>query len=190
MPFKISVVTGAPVWDTLPVAKITNYPFETAAFKPFAHVRACLNEEGLQLRLLAFETKKRPESYLQASFSPVGCPRRLDVQVFADGALRVLESREGEPAGELASHGVRAVPFEGEDLEGVYWGALVSLELSWLQGQFPEVSWRAGGEIRGNFYKACTAPDFAHIGCYAPTPGQVDQIEDEKQFQTFPLVAY
>ena len=190
MPFKISVVTGAPVWDTLPVAKITNYPFETGSFKPFAQVRACLNEEGLHLRMLAFETKKRPQSYLQASFSPAGSKRRLDVQVFADGALRVFESREGEIPRELSSHGVRAVPFEGEDLEGVYWGELVRLDISWLQRQFPEVSWQVGGDICGNFYKACTDENFAHIGCYAPTPGQVHRVQDENYFQTFPLVAY
>ncbi len=41
MSFKISLINGLPVWDSLPVAKIVNYPLEKRDYKPFVQARLC-----------------------------------------------------------------------------------------------------------------------------------------------------
>ncbi|MFQ8601131.1 MAG: hypothetical protein ACLSAP_11520, partial [Oscillospiraceae bacterium] len=56
MRFKISRIKGAPVWDSLPVAVLTKYPWTNNAYRPFTQAQLCIvNGEDLIVRLWANE---------------------------------------------------------------------------------------------------------------------------------------
>ncbi len=190
MPFKISAVPGAPVWDTLPVAKITNYPFENEAFKPFAQVRACVSNFGLQLRMWAFETKKRPQSYMLAALAlSENLSRVLYISVYADSKVRVAVKDNDSYI--LLNENVSADFFDGEDLEGIYWGSVITISHEIIAKYFDGLKLCPGHSFKGNFFKLCVDPEFDHAGCfsYADVPASVG-IFDERRFDTFTIVEY
>ena len=43
--FPISMITGDPLWNSLPAAKIINYPLEKADYKPYAQARLCVSND-------------------------------------------------------------------------------------------------------------------------------------------------
>ena len=45
--FPISMITGEPLWNSLPAAKIINYPLEKADYKPYAQARVCISNDDL-----------------------------------------------------------------------------------------------------------------------------------------------
>ena len=53
--FPISMITGEPLWNSLPAAKIINYPLEKADYKPYAQARLCISNDDLHIQMLAFE---------------------------------------------------------------------------------------------------------------------------------------
>ena len=123
MAFKISKVKGHPKFDSLPVAKIIDYPLEKRDYKPYAQGRLCVNEQGLILQLWAFETHPEPKSSLKAVFAlNPGQDKLLSVEFFPDGEPVLLV--DGEPR---SAHLIHIHRFEGEDLQGVYWGATLTL---------------------------------------------------------------
>lgn len=179
MPFKISAISGDPVWDTLPVAKITNYPFEKEAFKPFAHVRACVSEKGLHLKMLAFETKKRPQSCIVAAFK-LSDSRNLHIIGYADSHIELSLEENGDFSAieENVSHNF----FEGEDLEGIYWGVCVTISHELIAKYFDGLTLSAGLSFKGNFFKLCSDSDFDHAGCfsYVDAPHSVSFFDERR----------
>ena len=190
MPFKISEISSNPVWDTLAVAKITNYPFEKGAFKPFAQVRACVNEQGLHLRMWAFETVKRPNSLIIATFQFLkNSDRTLTVTLYGDGRVKIFIRDNGDDT--LLESQPQVKFFEGEDLEGIYWGACVTISSELIKKYFDNLSLSAGYTFKGNFFKTCTDPDFDHAGCfsYVDVPKSTG-IFDKRRYDEFTVVKY
>lgn len=190
MPFKISEISGTPVWDTLPVAKITNYPFEKGAFKPFAQVRACVSENGLHLRMWAFETKKRPNSYILAALNlSEKSDRTLLIAIYADSTVKmaIKDNDDYIPLNDKPE----AVFFDGEDLEGIYWGACVTVDNKMIKEYFDSAKLKAGYSFKGNFFKVCSDPEFDHAGCfsYVEVPSSVG-LFDKRRFDDFTIVEY
>ncbi len=152
MAFKISKVKGHPKFDSLPVAKIIDYPLERRDYKPYAQGRICINQDGMILQLWAFETHPEPESSLKGVFA---------LSSEEDSVFSVEFFPQGEPVFKV---GERQVPadqmlvhrFEGEDLQGVYWGATLTLPHSLLKQVDPQWNPEQITQIAGNLYKLST----------------------------------
>lgn len=162
MSFPICKVMGEPKFDILPVIKITDYPLEKRDYKPFAQCRIAVNEAALYLQLWAFEAKPEPMSQLQAVLylhPKAEDPVVLTLQ--ADGEAWLRMGDQAIPVEQYQVH-----PFRGDDLQGKYWGATVTLPLSLLE-QLGETALQSGSRLAGNFYKLCSG-EHPHKGSFTP----------------------
>lgn len=171
MVFKISRVSERFSFDSLAVAKITNYPFEKRDYKPFTQARICLTPTRFVVRMWAFEaapiadiTAPIPEMMREDSFIcfQIGSPEKyLSVSANANGVL-YPEMVCGEEKVLLDPTLFETSDFTGEDLQGEYWGMQFSCtieKLSELLG-FNILT----HELKGNVCKACFNPRSEHIG--------------------------
>lgn len=165
--YKVSVVSGQPNFDSLPVAKITDYPLEPRDYKPFAQSILCVGEREIFLRMWAFEVSPAEGSSLACVLYPfTQRPEQgfgLCITHWGDRAVC-----SAGPLGEetpafrlLACH-----PHNGEDLQGVYWGVTLALPIAAVAELGGPVSLSPGDRIPGNFYKTCAAGRFAHMGSF------------------------
>ena len=169
MLFRVIRVKGAPEFDALPVAKISHYPLEKADYKPYAHCVVCLTDYSLELRMLAFEVNTSDKSELRAVFYlfPDEPEKALHIKAApaetsgTDNVTTVWTEIRGSTQPLL---GVKSVPHNGEDLQGVYWGCDISLPLSTVKEGF---SLKEGDRFPGNFYKIRTGERFEHYGSWA-----------------------
>ena len=178
MAFKVSKIKGAPVYDSLPVAKIVTYPLEKRDYKPFAQNILCASDDYLHLQIWAFEVNPSPGSRLECVlYLFAGKP---------DTALAVVAVPKGEAApdiigcclikdgGELPVapeiteklQGIRVHPHNGEDLQGVYWGYSIDIPISLLEEWGGKTLLNPGDTFPGNFYKICIDEPNVHMGCF------------------------
>ena len=190
MPFKISAIKGNPIWDTFPVAKIINYPSEKGAFRPFAQVRACVSEKGLHLRMWAFETKKRPTSYMLAALKlSENSDKILFIVAYANSIVNVVMCENN--CFTKIDVDVDAEFFEGEDLEGIYWGTCITIKKESIKELFDGLELSAGYSFKGNFFKICSDCDFEHAGSFSYIKRKPPvSLFDESHFDTFTIVKY
>ena len=168
MPYHVGYITNEVNSEALPVAKITKYPLETADYKPFAQCILCAVPTGLWLRMWAFEVFSSPQSELRGVFRLFGdnaaalhVRARADTPVFADAWI--------ETAGEESIHiPVSSHPHNGEDLQGVYWGAQVFISYEHLSPITGFTKLVPGVKFFGNFYKLRTDEPYVHMGSYYP----------------------
>ena len=185
MAFKISKVKGHPKFDSLPVAKIIDYPLEKRDYKPYAQARLCVNEQGFILQLWAFETHPEPQSSLKAVFAlDPGQDKLLSVEFFPAGEPVLLVDGKSHPAGEMHVH-----RFEGEDLQGVYWGATLTLPHTLLKEIYPGLALAKGDRILGNLYKLCTG-ERPHSGSFTPADFAGGRPFEKDSLDWFDLVEY
>ncbi|MDD3193225.1 MAG: hypothetical protein PHE47_05150 [Oscillospiraceae bacterium] len=193
MDFKISMVKGQPVWDALPVGKIIYYPLEKRDYRPFAQVRMCVNETDFFLRLWAFETRPSPESVLMArlAFAPDQKEPYLQIRVDSFGGMDCTV-QDGEKKTPLALYGVlpQLHSYRGEDLEGEYWGVVVTLPRSAVQKIYGTDPIAPGYAMRGNLYKEDTAPKSSHRGSLFPIDLEQEDPFGPASFQPFVFVNY
>ena len=171
MAFKISKVKERFSFDSLAVAKITNYPFEKRDYKPFTQARVCLTPTRFVVRMWAFEatpvadiTAAVPEMMKEDSFIcfQIGSSEKyLSVSANANGVL-YPELVCGSEKTLLDASIFEASDFTGEDLQGEYWGMQFSCTID-------EMNKLLGIDVRtdklaGNIYKACFNPRAEHIG--------------------------
>ena len=161
MSFKISVFEKQQEWDMISVAKLTLYPLEKADYKPFVQVRCSAvdgaeEESGIGFKFTVFEAKRERTSRVSAHFAGVKDNEGRYFTVTAgavDGVCAVNEKGVIE---------VRAKEFEGEDLQGVYWGFEVFVakkDISFWEDVI-------AGEIRGNYYKTSRKGERDHFGSF------------------------
>lgn len=186
MVFKISKVQGQPELDSLPVAKIIDYPLEKRDYKPFAQAIICLSEEGLLVRLWAFEATPEAESavrtVLQLAPEREGAPL-LSVEALSGGKVTFLVDGAEWDAARLHLH-----PFTGEDLQGIYWGMDILFPQGLLAELYPGLTLLAGSRVLGNFYKLSTGAR-PHRGSFFP----VDMTRDpflREQLGEFLVVSF
>ncbi len=190
MPFKMFRVNSAAELDSAPVALTAHYPLEKRDYKPYAQCNLCWNDDALLLRMWAFEVspppgselkallylwEERPDTALAVTMEP---EEKCAFSLYRDGEFQIVSPPEG----------FHLHPHSGEDLQGIYWGGLVTLPKSWL-AQWGKVRLKAGAVIPGNFYKLCPGPEMAHQGSAFP----VDFLEnpfDRESMEEFLVVSY
>ena len=64
------MITGEPLWNSLPAAKIINYPLEKADYKPYAQARLCVSNDDFYIQLLAFEVSPEEKSVVGTAIAP------------------------------------------------------------------------------------------------------------------------
>lgn len=178
--YQLSRTQEPPVFDSLPVAKITDYPLEPKDYKPFAQSILCVGGDRLFLRMWAFEVSPMAGSALEAALYLF--PERPDtalsfrlehgsgdvvavsVNLLENGAAKELDASRKK----ALSDTVECVPHNGEDLQGIYWGMTVSVPLSTLELLGGVAALKSGDAFPGNFYKLCAGERFAHQGSCFP----------------------
>lgn len=169
--FQVSMISGEPVWDSIPAAKIINYPLEKADYKPYAQARICSGQDDIFLQMLSFEVEPSPKSILAAAFClfPEKYPRRyFFLSTNRAGSLncRFIDEESGKSC-DIARK-VAARVFSGSDLQGIYWCAEFTLPLSLTEKYYGELSLSKGSVMSGNFYKLCDDAERPHYGCFYP----------------------
>ena len=148
MSFKVRLFLGAPDFETLHVAKLREYPLEPRDYKPYAQARICFAADGLHVQLLSFESKPLPQSEVRVVLALTPGAPPLIISLRADG---VFGARRGEA--DLSDSSRAFVhPFQGEDLQGVYWGGNIRVEPAVYAGDFVP---HKDAAFFGNFYKLC-----------------------------------
>lgn len=169
MPFQIFRVQNAAQLDSAPVALIAHYPLEKRDYKPYAQCNLCWSEDALLLRMWAFELSPPPGSRLMALLYLWGEQPEIALAVTMEPeepcSFSLYEEDSFHPI--APPEGFRLHPHSGEDLQGVYWGGLAALPLSWL-AQPGKIELEAGAALYGNFYKLCPGPERAHLGSAFP----------------------
>ena len=168
MPYHVGYITGEVNFEALPVVKITDYPLEKSDYKPFAQCLLCAVPTGLWLRMWAFEVFSSPQSELRGVLGLFGDNAAAlhvrvcaDSPVFADAWVQTAE-------GERISVNVSSSPHNGEDLQGVYWGAQVFVAYESLKSIAGFTPLTPGTKFLGNFYKLRTDEPYVHMGSYYP----------------------
>lgn len=165
--YPVSLVAGQPNFDSLPVAKITDYPLEQRNYKPFAQAILCVSTQELFLRMWAFEVSPAKGSALACVLYPFAdkpgqgfCLRIWHEGDHALGGFSLLGASGSErPAPQSHAH-------NGEDLQGVYWGMTLALPLAAIEELGGPVSLAPGNVVLGNFYKTCAGAQTPHMGSY------------------------
>ncbi|MCI8650375.1 MAG: hypothetical protein HFG20_09690 [Anaerotruncus sp.] len=167
MAFKVKLFSGAPDFEALHVAKITNFPLEPRDYKPYSQARICFAGDGLHLQLLAFEATPLPLSLMRVELRFPDCPNPLSVILRADGNYSVCRVWAKDVSELSVLHA-----FTGEDLQGVYWGGNILVSNQLLGEYFSSFEPRPGKTFSGNFYKICVDPKREHYGSYFPADFQ------------------
>ena len=161
MSFKVRLFLGAPDFETLHVAKLREYPLEPRDYKPYAQARICFAADGLHVQLLSFESKPLPQSEVRVVLALTPGAPPLIISLRADC---VFGARRGEA--DLSDSSRAFVhPFQGGDLQGVYWGGNIRVEPAVYAGDFVP---HKDAAFFGNFYKLCEHPTRPHYGSFYP----------------------
>lgn len=148
------------VWDWLPVMKITKYPFEQGAFKPFAQAQFCYKiNDGLFIKLISFEV------------SPVrNITENNNKKIFTDSLLTAIVGNNKKyisvsfnknnqyfikeyKNNNIIFEKIDIVPVEGEDLQGIYWGGFFVITESILE-KYLDFSIKKNNSFYINFIKS------------------------------------
>ncbi len=192
MAFKISTLADGGELETLSVAKIINYPCERAEYKPFAQGRICVTPKGLTVQLWAFEVTPSAHSSLAVALQRAGGDLMV-AELFSGGALVV---KQGHDSASLAVReddtALRPTlePFWGEDLQGVYWGGIMTFPTHELERFWGEGCLEAGQALQGNMYKLSSDPDKGHRGSFFPAQLQGENFFDKTSLEIMDIVSY
>lgn len=183
MSFKISVITGHPVYDSLPAVKIGSYRNPVPEdYRPFAQGRLAFGEEGFYLQLIAFEVTVPESSRISAEFSADG-KKYFSIVIKKSGLDEFALWESGKILWRDDS-AAEAVPIQGEDLQGEYWGGQILVPYETLARIWQEIPFEAGTKLWGNLYKYSNDSKWKHWGSFYPSSGQ------GRDFGEFELVSY
>ena len=171
MPLPISIAPGTVQWDSLPVLKITHYPFTKGAYKPYALARLCVQGDSLLVRLWAFEAETLVDQSDMLLGSCINFFLKkgdtcLAVTVAVGGGFRA-QANKGDgfvPLYELSSGIPDTLWFQGEDLQGIYWGCEVTLGPEIIRDLFGKGRLAAGSDFLANVTKTQFDPQHFHYG--------------------------
>lgn len=170
--FPISMITGEPNWNSLPAAKIINYPLEKADYKPYAQARLCVSNDNMHIQLLAFEADPDPKSIVGAAlaFFPDedGGKRYFWLSTNRSGAevCKFIDEKNGTETDVSRSVALRI--YTGEDEQGIYWCSSFTLPLEHAEKFYGFHHLEAGHKMLGNFYKLCDCASRPHYGSFYP----------------------
>lgn len=170
--FPISMITGEPLWNSLPAAKIINYPLEKADYKPYAQARLCISNDFLCIQMLAFEVEPEEKSIVGAAlaFYPEedGAKRYFWFSANRSGVLVCKFIDEENGTEQDISKNVAVRIYSGEDEQGVYWCSCFSMPLETAEKLYKLHYLSPGHKMRGNFFKLCDG-ERPHFGSFYPT---------------------
>lgn len=188
MAFKVKLFQDGVDYESLHVAKLTNFPLEKRDYKPYSQARISFARDGMHLQLLAFEASPLKESRMTAIFNltPLYETGFVMVELYADGrfSAKFISNTGGSLIESASVH-----TFTGEDLQGVYWGGNVILPLQALKALFPNLVVARGQMFTGNLYKICDNSARSHFGCYYPADFSLP-LTDETNFGEFIMIDY
>jgi hypothetical protein len=166
------MVHGTQGMDALPVAKVVLYPREERDYKPFAQNILCLSEGMLCLRMWAFEVSPTPGSELTAMlylFEDETLALHVRIAMEGDGtpSHRAVLMKDGAETAVVEAYAFHN--HSGEDLQGVYWGGEVRMDLAMLEKLGGKTKTQPGDSFPGNFYKIQFSGVAAHFGSFTPT---------------------
>ena len=160
----ICIQPDPPRFDSLPAWKITHYPLEKRAYKPFAQARVTLTPSRFILRLWAFEAEPRPLSRLEGVFAARQGATLLTVEALAGGDWScTAKGPEGERPLDAILH-----PLAGEDLQGIFWGVEAEIPRQAAERALGCGSLVPGSVLLGNFFKRSRDPEKPHDGSVWP----------------------
>lgn len=180
MAFKVCRFSGAPDFETLQAAKLTDFPLEKRDYKPFSQARICFSAEGFHVQFHCFEAESLPQSAIHA-FLRLPVNALVELTLYADGRYEILLDGESLPEGVLQ-------PFTGEDLQGVYWGGTFTVPMEALERRLGYTP-GAGDSFTGNFYKVCRAREKPHYGSFFPADFE-KPLDAPENMGTFLVVNY
>lgn len=192
--FPISMISGEPLWNSLPAAKIINYPLEKADYKPYAQARLCVSVDNFHIQMLAFEVEPDEKSIVGAalSFFPEedGGKRYFWFSTNRRGDLvcKFIDEQNGTERDLSKNVAVRI--YAGEDEQGIYWCSNFTLPLDVVEKLTGERHLKAGDLMKGNFYKLCDTEGKAHYGSFYPTDFTAVNPLGSRFFGDFKLVEY
>ncbi len=188
MAFKVKLFQGAVDYETLHVAKLTDFPLEKRDYKPYSQVRICFAGDGMHLQLLAFEASPLSESRMTAVFilTPLYESACLSLELYADGRF---SAKCFAPSGGNLVDGATVHHFTGEDLQGVYWGGNIFLPIKSLKTLFPNLVVAKDQTFRGNLYKLCDNSARPHMGSFYPADFS-HPLTDPNNFGEFVMIDY
>ena len=199
MPFPVSIQSSPVVWDTLPVAKLTQYPFAKGAYRPFSQARICfVPSEGLYLRMWSFEVELRCEEWEPRVLLEDSCmtvcvcagEEYLRITSTARAVACIQKCRQEQVVEEYNSTVLRHLhAFQGEDLQGEYWGVEFLLSNEFLQKEFLFPDLQPGVVFQGNFYSTRLDGIKEHFGCLYPVHSKTPAFLPES-FGDFEVVDY
>ncbi len=148
-------------FDSLPVAKLVEFPFAKGHFLPFSQARfAVLEGQALRARLTAFEVGGPSGSAMTLLLGAPGVAGGvLQLTIQPGGKLTAL--LHGEP---LEHPAIAAFPLDGEDLQGEFWGADLYIPRQVIRFVFPDCRLTAGETLGCNVCKQLGA-DPEEFGC-------------------------
>lgn len=201
MPFPVSIQSTPVVWDTLPVAKLIQYPFAKGSYRPFSQARICyVPSEGIYIRMWSFEVEYRceeldPRGLLEDSCMTIClCAGEnqdfLQVTVNAKATSIIRKLKKETIIKEYDATALDHLhAFQGEDLQGQYWGVEFLLTNEFLRTEFGFPDLGVGTSFQGNFY--CTRLDGIkeHFGCLYPVHS-VKPVFLPESFGEFQIVDY
>lgn len=191
--FPISMITGEPLWNSLPAAKIINYPLEKADYKPYAQARACISNDDLHIQMLAFEVKPEDKSIVGAALALFpeedGAKRYFWFSTNRGGALVCKFIDEANGTEQNITKNVAVRIYSGEDEQGVYWCACFTLSLETAEKLYGSCHLEQGHRVKGNFFKLCDG-ERPHYGSFYPTDFTAVNPLGSKFFGDFELTEY
>ena len=153
----------APRFDAIPTYKITDYPLEKRAYKPFAQGQVCVTPRELVLRLWAFEARPRPASMVECVLTTRESQTVLRLRAWANGRWEcLLQSPQGERPLSAIAHAMA-----GDDFQGEYWGISAALPRREIEEALG-LALEPGAAVLGNFYKRSRDPEKPHDGSCWP----------------------
>lgn len=138
-------VTGLLNFDVLPVIKLECPRTTPILQRIYAQAQLACTNTDLIVRLAAFESVPARNSRFETAFDgPAG---RVVVKVDARSPASLMT-----PAGERTSF-MKTRRIAGEDLQGVYWGAVLEIPLTLLREDAGIDMTQGDAVLRGNIYK-------------------------------------
>lgn len=162
MAYRVKRFSGEPDFEMLEAAVLFNFPLEKRDYKPYSQARVCIAQGGLYLQFHSFESQPPDGSAMVASFYFPPSSGTLAVRIEKSGNNSVVWHVGDDKTREAPGASVHM--FDGEDLQGVYWGAdvFVGLDSALMDALCP------GADFLGNFYKLCENEAHPHYGCFYP----------------------
>ena len=179
MAYKILRIKGKADFDVIPAAVLKCFPLEKRDYKPYTQAKAVISEEGITVRLMAFEALPEEKSSVKIIFK--FSDSIFSAEVFADKNFVYKINNENKSDEIISPHF-----FTGEDLQGKYWAADFLIPMELIKNYDSKFSAEVN-EIEGNIYKLCDGKR-CHRGSYFP----VDFVSEDafKNFGIFKTEKY